>query len=68
MAGLLIPSSNADSERDFERDFSMLRKIHSDEQSNLHHSTIVSLITLKFNCDTCFHDTKFTPYLLSTYK
>ncbi len=65
MAGLLsIPSSNADSERGF----SMLRKIHSDQRSNLDHSTIVSLMALKLNYDTCCHDTKFTPDLLSTCK
>ena len=42
MSGLLsIPDSYADSERGF----SVLRKIHTDQESNLdHHYTIVSLI------------------------
>lgn len=65
MAGLLsIPSSNADSERGF----SMLRKIHTDQRSNLDHSTVVSLMSLKFNCDSCCYDTKLTPELLSDCK
>ena len=65
MAGLLsIPSSNADSERGF----SMLRKIHNDQRSNLDHSTIVSLMSLKFNCDSCCYDTKLTSELLSDCK
>ena len=65
MAGLLtIPSSNADSERGF----SMLRKIHTDQRSNLDHSTVVSLMSLKFNCDTCCYDTKLTSELLKDCK
>lgn len=65
MAGLLsIPSSNADSERGF----SMLRKIHTAQRSNLDHSTIVSLMSLKFNCDSCCYDTKLTSELLSDCK
>ncbi len=65
MAGLLsIPSSNADSERGF----SMLRKIHTDQRSNLDHSTVVSLMSLKFNCDSCCYDTKLTTELLSDCK
>ena len=47
MFGLLtIPGSNADSERGF----SMLRKIHTDQRANLDQSTIISLMTMKFNC------------------
>ncbi len=65
MAGLLsIPSSNADSERGF----SVLRKIHTDQRSNLDHTTIVSLMPFKFNCDTCCYDTKLTEELLVKYK
>ena len=46
MAGLLsIPVSNADSERGF----SMFRKIHTDQRSNLDHSTINALMCMKFN-------------------
>ena len=41
MAGLLsIPAPNADSEREF----SMLRKIQTDERASLNHSTTVNLI------------------------
>ena len=40
MSGLLsFPSSDADSERGF----SVLKKIHTDQRSNLDHSTIISL-------------------------
>ena len=57
MAGLLsIPSFNADSERAF----SMLRKIHTDQRSNLDQSTLISLMSLKFNCDSYFYVTEFT--------
>ncbi len=65
MAGLLaIPSSNADSERVF----SILRKIHTDQRSNLDQSTVVALMSLKFNCDDCCHEVKFEPELLKTCK
>ena len=65
MAGLLsIPSSNADSERGF----SMLRKIHTDQRSRLDHSTVVSLMSLKFNCDSCCYDSHFPQDLLSKCK
>lgn len=65
MTGLLsIPSSNADSERGF----SMLRKIHTDQRSNLDHSTVVSLMSLKFNCDTCCFDSKLPEELLTKAK
>ena len=46
MAGLLyIPSSKADAERGF----SILWKVHTDERASLSHSTIVGLMSLKFN-------------------
>ena len=65
MAGLLsIPSSNADSERAL----SMLRKTHTDQNSNPDHSTLISLMSLKFNCDSCCYDTEFTQGLLSDCK
>ena len=56
MAGLLyIPSSNAYAERGF----SILRKVHTDERASLSHSTIVSLMSLKFNIVACCFDTVF---------
>ena len=45
MTGLLcIPVSNADSERGF----SILRKIHTGQRSNLMQSTIIALMSIKF--------------------
>ena len=65
MYGLLsIPCSNADSERGF----SMLRKIHTNQRSNLEQSTIVSLMSMKFNCDDCCHDSTFSSELLTQCK
>lgn len=65
MAGLLsIPVSNADSERGF----SMLRKIHTDQRSNLEQSTIISLMSMKFNCDDCCCDIKLPRELLQKCK
>ena len=65
MYGLLsIPCSNADSERAF----SMLRKIHTDQRPNLEQSTIVSLMSVKFNCDDCCHDSNFSSELLTQCK
>ena len=65
MAGLLaIPCSNADAERGF----SVLRKIHTDQRANLDHSTIVSLMSLKFNCDSCCYDAKLPEELLTKSK
>lgn len=65
MFGLLtIPCSNADSERGF----SMLRKIHTDQRSNLEQSTIISLMTMKFNCDSCCYDTTLNEELLKKSK
>ena len=65
MAGLLsIPCSNADAERGF----SILRKIHTDQRSNLDQSTIVSLMSLKFNSDSCCHDAELDEELLKNCK
>ena len=65
MAGLLsIPVSNADSERGF----SMLRKLHTDQRSNLHQSTLVALMAMKFNGDECCHEIKLCKELLSKSK
>jgi hypothetical protein len=49
MADLSIPVSNADSEHSF----SMLRKIHTDQRANLDQSTIIALMSMKFNCNDC---------------
>ena len=55
IGGLLyISCSNAESERGF----FVLRKIHTDQNSNLDQSTIVALMGLKFNCDSCYFDIK----------
>ena len=65
MAGLLsIPASNADSERGF----SILRKIHTDQRPTLQQSTIISLMSIKFNNDKCCHDTTFSSELLTDCK
>ena len=65
VAGLLtIPCSNADSERGF----SILRKIHTDQRSNLDQSTIIALMSMKFNCDDCCHDVPLNDELLSKCK
>ena len=58
---LLIPSSNADSERGF----SMLRKIHTDQHPTLKQSTIISLMSIKFNAEECCHDSVFNEDLLT---
>lgn len=67
MAGLLtIPCSNADAERGF----SILRKVHTDQRPSLNHSTIVSLMSVKFNSDphTCCFDAKLSEELTSQCK
>ena len=65
MAALLsIPASNADSERGF----SILRKIHTDQRSNLDQSTIISLMAMKYNCDQCCFDQKLSQELLRKCK
>ena len=65
MSGLMtIPVSNADSERGF----SMLRKIHTDQRSNLDHSSIVALMAMKFNVDDCCWDINLSPELLRECK
>ena len=53
MYGLLvIRCSNADSERVF----SILREIHTDQRASLDQSTIIALMSMKFNCDNCCHN------------
>ena len=64
MSGLLsIPCSNADSERGF----SMLRKIHTDQQASLDQSTIVALMCTKMNSECCT-DVTFDSELLTKCK
>ena len=65
MSGLLsIPCSKADSERGF----SMLRKIHTDQRACLGQTTMVSLMSLKFNCDNWCSDQIFDEELLTKCK
>ena len=57
MSGLLrIPSSNADAERGF----SVLRKVHTDERSSLNQSSLINLMSIKFNNHSCCHDTELS--------
>ena len=65
MYGLLsIPCSNYDSERGFP----ILRKIHTDRRSNLDQSTIIALMSMKFNSDECCHDITVDSKLLTQCK
>ena len=59
-----IPSSNADSERGF----SILRKINTDQRSNLDQITVMALMSLKLNSDDCCHEVQFEQELLKTCK
>lgn len=65
MAGLLsIPSSNANAERGF----SVLRKVHMDERSSLSQSSIIHLMSIKFNDNFCCYDTEFPDELVTKCK
>ena len=65
MKGLMsIPASNADAERGF----SMLRKIHTDQRSNLSQSTIIALMSIKLNCEDCCIDAELPDDLLKDCK
>ncbi len=65
MSGLMsIPATNADSERGF----SMLRKVHTDQRPTLKQSTIISIMTIKFNSEECCHDSIFSEELLTKCK
>ena len=55
-----IPSSNTD----VERGFSILRKVNTDERASWSHSTIVVLMSLKFNNVACCFDAVFSNELL----
>ncbi len=66
MSGLMsIPASNADSER---RGFSMLRKVHTDQRLSQRQSTIIYLMTIKFNSEECCHDSICSEELLTKCK
>ena len=56
-----IPSANNDAERGF----SIFPKVHTDERASLSHSTIVGLMSLKFNNVACCFDTVFSDELLT---
>ena len=65
MIGLMsIPASTADEERGF----SMLRKIHTDQRSNLSQSTIIALMSIKLNCEDCCIDAELPDDLLKDCK
>ena len=61
---LIIPVSNADSERGF----SMLRKIHTDQIPSLSQETLISLMTVKFNCLECCYEAALSEELLKECK
>ena len=61
---LTIPVSNADSERGF----SMLRKIHTDQRPSLSQETLISLMTVKFNCLECCYESALIEELLKECK
>ena len=65
MIGLMsIPASNTDAERGF----SMLRKFHTDQRSNLSQSTIIALMSIKLNCEDCCIDAELPDNLLKDCK
>ena len=65
MTGLMsIPSSNADPERGF----FILRKIHTDKHPTLKQSTLISLMSIKFNNEECYHDSIINEHLLTNCK
>ena len=61
---LCIPCSNADAERGF----SILRKVHTDQRASLNQSTIVHLISVKFNSSSCCIDTELPEELITKCK
>ena len=64
ISGLLcIPSSNADAERGF----SVLRKVHTDERSSLNQSSLIHLMSIKYN-HSCCHDTELSDELVTKCK
>ena len=59
-----VPHSNASSERVF----SMLKKIYTEQRSELCSDTINSLLSIKMNIDTCCYNTELSPPLLRKLK
>ena len=59
-----IPSSNADSEWGF----SILRTIHTDRHPTLKQSTLISLMSIKFNSEECCQDSIFSELVLTDCK
>ena len=65
MSGLLcIPSSNADAKRGL----SVPRKVHTDERSSLIQSSLIHLMSIKFNNHSCCHDTELSDELVTKCK
>ncbi len=46
----------------------MLRKVHTDQRPSLKQSTIISLMTIKFNSEECCHDSILSKELLTKCK
>lgn len=61
---LCIPHSNAQSERVF----SMLKKVYTDQRSDLCKDSINSLLRIKMNSTTCCHQTELDSSLLKRLK
>ena len=59
-----LPVSNADSEREF----SILRKLHTDQRPRLKQDTIIALMTITFNPDASCFDSIFSDELLTHCK
>jgi len=59
-----IPSFNADSEQGFY----ILKKIPTDHHPLLKQSTLIALMSIKFNCDQCCHDSTFSKELTNSKK
>lgn len=63
-AVICIPHSNATSERVF----SMLKKIYTEQRSELCNESITNLLAVKMNTDTCCHDASLEKPLLRKLK
>ena len=63
-AVLCVPHSNAASERVF----SMLKKIYTEQRSELCSDSINSLLSIKLNIDTCCYNTELSGELLKKLK
>ena len=49
---------------DAEQGISVLINVYINQRSNLDQSTIIWLMSIKFNCDSCCSDAKFSEELL----